>query len=41
MAVYLSGPLLLGGMGYAPDHNQVYWLRALMGVSEALYLLTD
>ncbi|MGP1476183.1 MAG: MFS transporter [Phocaeicola sp.] len=28
------------GMGYAQTFNQVYWLRALMGVSEALYLPT-
>ena len=28
------------GMGYAETFNQVYWLRALMGVSEALYLPT-
>lgn len=28
------------GMGYAETYNQVYWLRALMGVSEALYLPT-
>lgn len=26
------------GMGYAITFNQVYWLRALMGVSEALYI---
>lgn len=25
-------------MGYATTFNQVYWLRALMGVSEALYI---
>ncbi len=25
-------------MGYATTYNQVYWLRALMGVSEALYI---
>lgn len=25
-------------MGYATNYNQVYWLRALMGVSEALYI---
>ncbi|MBP6182785.1 MFS transporter [Flavobacterium sp.] len=25
-------------MGYASSYNQVYWLRALMGVSEALYI---
>lgn len=25
-------------MGYAPDFTQLYWLRALMGVSEALYI---
>jgi ACS family D-galactonate transporter-like MFS transporter len=25
-------------MGYAVSYNQVYWLRALMGVSEALYI---
>ena len=25
-------------MGYATSYNQVYWLRALMGVSEALYI---
>jgi MFS family permease len=28
------------GMGYAQTYNQAYWLRALMGVSEALYLPT-
>jgi MFS family permease len=28
------------GMGYAQTFQQVYWLRALMGVSEALYLPT-
>ena len=28
------------GMGYATTFDQVYWLRALMGVSEALYLAT-
>lgn len=27
-------------MGYAQTYGQVYWLRALMGVSEALYLPT-
>ena len=26
------------GMGYADTFEQVYWLRALMGVSEALYI---
>lgn len=26
------------GMGYATTFEQVYWLRALMGVSEALYI---
>ena len=26
------------GMGYADTFNQIYWLRALMGVSEALYI---
>lgn len=25
-------------MGYATDFSQIYWLRALMGVSEALYI---
>lgn len=25
-------------MGYATTFNQIYWLRALMGVSEALYI---
>nr|WP_315203518.1 MFS transporter [uncultured Flavobacterium sp.] len=25
-------------MGYAATYNEVYWLRALMGVSEALYI---
>lgn len=25
-------------MGYATTYNEVYWLRALMGVSEALYI---
>lgn len=28
------------GMGYAETFRQVYWFRALMGVSEALYLPT-
>lgn len=28
------------GMGYAQTYEQIYWLRALMGVSEALYLPT-
>ncbi len=28
------------GLGYAQTFQQVYWLRALMGVSEALYLPT-
>ncbi len=28
------------GMGHAKNFDQVYWLRALMGVSEALYLPT-
>ena len=28
------------GMGYAETFRQVYWLRALMGISEALYLPT-
>lgn len=26
------------GMGYATTYHQLYWLRAVMGVSEALYL---
>lgn len=26
------------GMGYAVTFNQLYWLRAVMGISEALYL---
>jgi MFS transporter, ACS family, D-galactonate transporter len=26
------------GMGYATTYNQLYWLRAVMGVSEALYI---
>lgn len=26
------------GMGYATTFHQVYWLRALMGISEALYI---
>lgn len=26
------------GMGYATTFNQIYWLRALMGISEALYI---
>ncbi len=26
------------GMGYATTFNQLYWLRAIMGISEALYL---
>ena len=25
-------------MGYAQNFNQLYWLRAVMGVSEALYI---
>lgn len=25
-------------MGYATDYNEIYWLRAAMGVSEALYI---
>ena len=25
-------------MGYATDFQQLYWLRALMGISEALYI---
>ena len=25
-------------MGYATTFNQIFWLRALMGVSEALYI---
>ena len=25
-------------MGYATNYNQIYWLRAVMGVSEALYI---
>nr|WP_121274290.1 MFS transporter [Pedobacter schmidteae] len=25
-------------MGYATSYNQIYWLRAIMGVSEALYI---
>ena len=25
-------------MGYATSYNQIYWLRAVMGVSEALYI---
>lgn len=28
------------GMGYATTYHQLYWLRAIMGVSEALYLPT-
>lgn len=28
------------GMGYATTFNQLYWLRAIMGVSEALYIPT-
>lgn len=28
------------GMGYATTYDQLYWLRAVMGVSEALYLPT-
>lgn len=28
------------GMGFATTYNQLYWLRAVMGVSEALYLPT-
>ena len=26
-------------MGYATDFQQLYWLRALMGISEALYMI--
>lgn len=26
------------GMGYAQNYHQVYWLRAFMGISEALYI---
>ncbi len=26
------------GMGYATTFNQLYWLRAIMGISEALYI---
>src|SRR3954467_12369152 len=26
------------GMGYAISYRQLYWLRAVMGISEALYL---
>lgn len=26
------------GMGYATTFNQIYWLRAIMGISEALYI---
>ena len=26
------------GMGYATTYNQLYWLRATMGISEALYI---
>lgn len=26
------------GMGYATNYDQIFWLRALMGVSEALYI---
>ena len=25
-------------MGYAHDFHELYWLRAIMGVSEALYI---
>lgn len=28
------------GMGFATTYSQLYWLRAVMGVSEALYLPT-
>lgn len=28
------------GMGFATTYNQLYWLRAVMGISEALYLPT-
>lgn len=30
--------LVTYAMGYATNYQQVYWLRALMGVSEALYI---
>lgn len=41
----ISGSLLVWsavtfGMGYATTFNQLYWLRAVMGISEALYLPT-
>ena len=35
LAVWSTVTLL---MGYATTYDQVYWLRALMGVSEALYI---
>lgn len=35
LAVWSAATL---GMGYAQDFNQVYWLRAFMGISEALYI---
>lgn len=35
LAVWSTVTLL---MGYATSYGQVYWLRALMGVSEALYI---
>lgn len=35
LAVWSAVTLL---MGYATSYNQIYWLRAAMGVSEALYI---
>ena len=35
LAVWSTVTLL---MGYAETYNQVYWLRAAMGISEALYI---
>ncbi|MEI7956748.1 MAG: MFS transporter [Verrucomicrobiota bacterium] len=35
LAVWSTVTLL---MGYAHDYTQLYWMRALMGVSEALYI---
>ncbi len=35
LSVWSTVPLL---MGYASTYDEIYWLRALMGVSEALYI---
>ncbi|MGI6572273.1 MAG: MFS transporter [Fermentimonas sp.] len=38
--LHVSGSAVTYGLGHAQTFQQVYWLRALMGVSEALYLPT-